>query len=310
MSFDTRLLSGLGALAAVVDSGSFVRAAEPLGMTDSGVSRAVSRLEARVGIRLLDRTTRSLRLTDEGARFYERVAPLLEEIQEAAAMAGGASISARGRLRVDVDAFLGQTLIAPRLPEFFAAHPGLSVELETRRSVGDLVADGIDLGLRFGPPTTASMVSRKLLDTRVLTVASPDYLRRHARPTVPEDLSGHACIMFRDPIGGHPFEWEFHRGTQVVPVAVGGPLMVGDVGTMIQACLAGAGIAQMLHLFVAEHVESGRLVELFPEWRDETFPLHAVLPSRNFVPAKIRVFLDFVLGILADGGPRITDPRT
>ncbi|GEP09065.1 LysR family transcriptional regulator [Methylobacterium gnaphalii] len=298
--FDTRLLSGVGVLSAVIDSGSFVRAAETLGMSDSGVSRAVSRLEARIGIRLLDRTTRSLRLTDEGARFYERVAPLLAGIEEAATEAAGASAAIRGRLRVDVDAFLGRTIIAPRLPDFLAAHPGLSVELTTRQSIGDLVSDGIDLGLRFGTPTAASTVSRKLLDTHVLTVASPAYLGRRGRPAQPSDLTAHACIMFRDPASGRPFEWEFHREGEVVPVPVGGPLTIGEIGTMLEACLAGVGIAQMLGIGIADHLAAGRLVNLFPDWGDETFPLHAVLPSRHFAPAKTRAFLDFVAGLLAD----------
>lgn len=183
-------------LAAVVEGRSFVRAAETLGMSDSGVSRAVARLEARLGIRLFDRTTRSLRLTEEGARFHAEVAPLLDALGEAAAAASGAGTAVRGRLRVDVDPFFARLVLAPRLPAFLKRHPYLELDLVTRERSGDLVPGGIDVALRFGPPSTASAVSRHLLDTRVLTVASPIYLERHGRPAAPTALSGHRCIQF------------------------------------------------------------------------------------------------------------------
>lgn len=295
MTFDTRLISGLGVLSAVVESGSFVRAAEMLGMSDSGVSRAVARLEARLGVRLLSRTTRSVHLTDEGMRFYEQVSPLLSQIEDAATSASGTAEAVRGRLRVDIDPYFARLVLAPALPALVALYPELEIELLTREKTGDLVADGIDLALRFGPPPVSSMISRKLLDTRILTVASPAYLERHGRPVKPQELAAHACIQFRDPITGRPFNWEFHRGKQVLPANTQGSLILTDVGTMLNACLAGAGIAQVMALGIADLMREGRLIELFPDWPDEAFPLHAVYPSRRYVPAKVRAFISFCL---------------
>ena len=152
MPFDGRLLSGAGVLAAVVEGGSFVRAGEALGLTPSGVSRAVARLEARVGVRLLDRTPRAVALTDEGRRFHARVVPLLAGLEEAAADAAGAAAAARGRLRVNVDPWVARLVLAPRLSAFLAAHPALSLELVVRDALGELVAEGFDFAIRFGEP--------------------------------------------------------------------------------------------------------------------------------------------------------------
>jgi DNA-binding transcriptional LysR family regulator len=282
-------------LAAVVEGGSFVKAAEALGLSASGVSRAVARLETRVGVRLLDRTTRALHLTDEGRRFYGQVAPLLEGIEEAATQASGSAATVRGRLRMNVDPFFSRLVLAPRLADFLARYPDLEVEMITRDEMGDLVADGIDVAVRFGPQPTSSLVVRRLLETRILTVAAPSYIERHGRPSSPEDLVNHACIQFRDPRTGRPFEWEFHRKRQIIPIATNGKLTVSDVGTMLGACLAGAGIAQVMALGVQDLLDQGRLVDLFPDWPDEIFPLNAVHPSRRHPPAKVRAFIEFCI---------------
>lgn len=293
MPFDARLLSGVGVLAAVVSAGSFARAAEALGVSASGVSRAITRLEARIGTRLLDRTTRSLRLTDDGRRFYEQVGPLLTEIEDAARAAAGAREAVRGRLRVNVDPFFSHLILAPRLADFLDRHPNLQLEVFTRDGVGDLVAEGIDVAVRFGPPAVPSLIARLLLETSILTVASPAYLARHGRPATPADLAAHSCIQFRDPATGRPFEWEFRRDGAVLPVATTGALLVTDAGTMLGACLAGAGIAQVMALGVQDMLRDGRLIELFPDWPDEKFPLYALHPSRHNPPAKVRAFIAF-----------------
>jgi DNA-binding transcriptional LysR family regulator len=298
MAFDGRLLAGVSVLSAVIEGGNFVRAGLALGLSPSGVSRAIARLEGRVGIRLLDRTTRSVTLTDEGSRFYEEVSPLLAGIEEAATVASGSSVIARGRLRVDIDPFFARLMLAGHLGEFLERHPELSLELTTREHLGDLVADGIDLTMRFGEPQPSSSIARKLIETRILTVAAPSYLSRHGRPKHPSDLNAHACIQFRDPVTQQPFAWEFHRGREVLPVKTTGRLLVADVGTMLGECLAGAGVAQVMALGVQDLLDEGRLVELFPDWPGELFPLYALHPSRHHPPAKVRAFIEFVLQAL------------
>src|SRR6202042_2040283 len=196
MAFDGKLLSGVTVLIAVVEAGTIARAAEALGLSPSGVSRALSRLEQRVGARLLARTTRSLSLTDEGRRFYEQVGPHLSGIEEAAIEASGSAAKVRGRLRVNVDPFFSRVVLARHLAAFLTRYPELSLELIMRDSVGDLVADGFDLALRFGEPPVGSFVARKLIETRVLTVASPAYIKIHGRPRHPKDVEEAVCIDF------------------------------------------------------------------------------------------------------------------
>jgi DNA-binding transcriptional LysR family regulator len=294
MTADTRILGGVSTLVAVVESGSFVRAAEALGVTQSAVSRAVSRLETRLGIRLLHRTTRSVKLTAEGQRFYEEIAPMLSGIRDAVTSATGAAAVVSGRLRVNIDPFVSRLLLAPQIGSFLNRYPELSLELITRDSLGDLIGEGFDVAVRFGDPPTSSLVVRKVLETRILTVAAPRYIERHGRPTKPSELSRHHCIQFRNPGTGQPFEWEFHQGRKIVPVKTSGRLLLTDVGTMLGACIAGAGIAQVMALGIQDLLDGGQLVELFPDWPNEKFPLFALYPSRTLPPAKLRAFLDFV----------------
>ncbi|MEY9524026.1 DNA-binding transcriptional LysR family regulator [Bradyrhizobium japonicum] len=293
MPFDSRLLAGISVLACVAESGSFTRAGEILGLTASGVSRSLSRLEERIGVRLLDRSTRSLRLTNEGARLYELAAPHLSGIEEAANLTSGAVGQVHGALRASVNSIFARNVLASHLPEFAARYPGLKLILVQQPDAGDLVSEGVDVAIRFGPQPDSTMSSRLLLETRVLTVASPAYLAAKSRPKVPTDLTTHECIQFVDPQRGRPFEWEFRRSSQTIMVKTSGRFTFTDVDTMVAACLAGVGIAQVLAFGVESHLATGALVELFPDWPDETFPLYAIRPSRRLPPAKVEAFLAF-----------------
>ena len=299
MRYDDRILSGVTVMMAVVDGGSIVRAAEALRLSPSGVSRAIARLESRVGVRLLDRTTRSMSLTDEGRRFYERLGPLLDGIEEAVVEASGSASIVRGRLRVNVDPFFSRIVLAGRVTNFLERHPEVRLELIMRDAVGDLVADGFDLALRFGEPPSTTFVVRKLIETRILTVASPAYIAARGRPKHPSEVVDHACIDFYDAAHGRPFDWEFRKGKQVLPVKVKSRLLVSDVGAMLGACEAGAGIAQIMQLGTQHLLDEGRLIELFPEWCGELFPLYALYASRNQLAAKVRAFIDFCLETIA-----------
>ena len=293
MSLDGRLLAGVTVFSTVVECGSFARAGEALGISASGVSHAIARLETRVGVRLIERTTRVMCVTEEGRRFYDRVRPSLEEIEDAAADALVSTVKVRGRLKVNVDPYISRMLLAGRLGTFLDAYPDLALELITREQVGDLVADGIDVAVHFGQPKATSLIARKLADGGLVTVASPAYLARCACPETPGDLKNHACIDLRDPLTGRPIVWAFRRQGEILRVSGISRLLVGDVGTMITECLAGTGIAQMITIGAKEYLDTGQLVDLFPDWRDETFPLYAFYPSRRQPPAKVRAFVDF-----------------
>jgi DNA-binding transcriptional LysR family regulator len=299
MPYDGRLLSGVTVLMAVVEAGSMARAAQALGLTSSGVGRAIARLEKRVGVRLLERTTRTMTLTDEGRRFYEEVGPHLDGIEQAAMTAAGAAGVVRGRLRVNVDPFFSRIVLAAQVVTFLNRHPDVRVELIMRDHVGDLVADGFDLAMRFGEPPSGSLVARKLIETRILTVAAPDFVARYGRPKHPSEVAGLPCIDFYDAANARPYGWEFRRGREVVPVSPASRLMVSDVGAMLSACEAGVGIAQIMQLGSKELLAEGRLVELFPDWSGEVFPLYALYPSRQLRAAKVRTFIEFAVDLLS-----------
>jgi DNA-binding transcriptional LysR family regulator len=297
--FNERILNGISVFAAIVDAGTFAAAGDRLGMSQPGVSRAIARLEGRLKIRLFDRTTRTVSLTDDGRRFFEHVMPHLAGLEEAAATASGGATAVRGRLRVNVDPIFSRLLLGPRLEAFLHAHPELELELLTRDRLGDMIADGFDLAVRFGEPRNSSLVARKLLDTPVRTVAAPSYLDRHGRPATPQALAtdAHTCIEFRDPETGRPYAWEFHRKKKQIVVETRGKLTLNDPGTMLSACLSGYGVAQILVLGHEHLIEEGQLIDLFPDWPDERFPLYAFHPSRHHPPAKTRAFLDLVIAL-------------
>lgn len=293
MVFDTRLLSGVGVMAAVVEAGNFVRAAEILGLTASGVSRSVARLESRVGVRLFDRNPRGVSLTEEGMRFYARVTPLLAGLDEAASEAAGAASEVSGRLRVSVDPWFARVVLAAGLQRLLTRHPLLSLDFSTSNYREEMMM-GVDVAVRFGPPDASALIARKILETRIVTVAAPAYLARCGEPETPHDLVHHEAILFRDPQTGLPFPWEFDRGGEIVEVKVSGRLVLDDPSVAVTACVAGQGVFQMLATGLKPFLASGELVAILREWSDERYPLYAYYPSRHLSPAKVAAFLDFI----------------
>jgi len=297
---DGGLVGDLLILAAVAEFRSFGRAASRLGKTQPAVSRAIQRLEDRLRAKLVHRTSRHVEVADAGHELLSKVLPLLQGIEEATVDASGQASAVKGTLRVACDAVFARLVLAPELTQFLKDHPALQLKLETRNDLSDLVSDGFDLAIRFGPPSASTLVCRRLYSPRVLTVAAPSYLAQRGRPRTPKDLvdDGHECIQAVDPATGKPFDWEFWRGDEKVKVAVSGNLTVTDAGTKIGACLAGYGIAQVIDLGIDAHVRAGTLVPVLADWPDETFPLYVYYPSRNHVPAKVRAFIDFVVGMM------------
>jgi DNA-binding transcriptional LysR family regulator len=293
VSFDARILTGVGVLAAVTEAGNFARAAETLGLTPSGVSRAIARLEARVGVRLFDRTPRSVTLTEEGRRFHARVMPLLAGIDEAATEVTGAAAAVSGKLRLNIDPWFARIVLAPNLPRFLEQHPLLSLDMIVSNHREEMMG-GMDLAVRFGPAEGASLIARKLLETRVSTYAAPAYLKRNGVPGTPHELLHHETILFRDPQTGRPFTWGFSRDGETFDVDVRGRFTTDDPTTAIEACIAGQGIFQGLELGIGRWIERGELVQILADWSDETYPLYAYRASRHLPPAKVRAFLDFV----------------
>ncbi len=198
---------------------------------------------------------------------------------------------------MNVDGGIGQFVLTPRLQPFLAQHPDLSVEIAVRDRMGDLVREGFDASIRFGLPEPSALKSRLLMRTRVLTCASPAYVARYGMPRRPSDIEKHQCVLMRNPSTGSHFGWEFVRGKKVVPVNVSGQLMVNESGSLLAACLGGQGIAQVLELYTRDFLADGRLVQVLPEWAEETYPLYAYHHSAQLMSAKVRAFLEFVVAL-------------
>ena len=305
MAFDTRLLANLDVLAAVVQAGNFARAGKLLGLSQPAVSRAVQRLEERLGLRLFERSARATRLTEEGSRFCAEVLPALQRIEEVVEHTTRSSCQVRGRLRVNVEPAFGRLALAARLGSFLQTHPGLSLELIARGRLGDLVANGFDAAIRFGRQEPSHLAACKLLEVRVVTCAAPEYLQKRGHPRTPTDLikQRHECLLFTNSATGLPFTWDFVRGNRrLSALPVTGRLQVNDAHTYREACLAGLGVAQFLHLGIEPLLKTGKLVDLFADWPDEYFPLCAYYPSRQFVPAKLQALLTFLQALPQEAG--------
>jgi len=294
MSFDARLLSGIGVMIAVVDRGGFARAGDELGLTPSGVSCAIARLEAQLGVRLFHRTPRLVELTEEGRRFHAEVSPLLAAIQDAAEGAGAAAVNVRGRLKVNTDPWFARVILAPRLPELLRLHPELQLEFVVSNHREEMMHGGVDVAVRFGSPPDSAMIARKLLETRVVTCAAAAYLARRGIPQSPADVVQHDVLLFRDPETGRPFPWEFHRAGETVTTRVKGRVVIDDPSAALAACEAGGGLFQSFESGLAPWLSDGRLAQVLTDWAEERFPLYALYPSRRQTPAKVRAFLDFV----------------
>jgi DNA-binding transcriptional LysR family regulator len=305
MRFDEQTLSDSHVFVSVVRCGSFASAARSLDLSQSVASRAVARLEKRLGVRVLNRTTRSVSLTEDGRALFERLEPLLQGFQDAFTSAAEERSRVRGRLRIKLHPTLAHVIEGKRLRAFLESYPELSVEFISSDKLGDLVGEGMDIALCVGELPSSSLIAKKLLDTRVITVAAPDYLSKHTKVAQPIDLlnSDHSLIDYRNPETGRTFQWEYHRGRKVIRIATPGRLIVSDIVNLHGICVAGWGIAQVLEVAVKPMLQTGALIELLPEWGDERFPIYAIYPSRNYIPPKARVFLDFVSSAMSKGTP-------
>jgi DNA-binding transcriptional LysR family regulator len=302
MPLDTRFLTELGVMSAVVDAGSFVRAGEALGLSQPAVSRAVQRIERHLNVRLFERSSHAVSLTDEGRRFYQATLPALAQLQTAVEGIQGSAKAVRGRLRVNVDATFARLVLSTQIGTFLREHPDVSVEIDVMEGLGDMVVEGYDVALRFGHPEASTLIARKLAEVPVVTCASAGYLKQHGRPKTPSQIAtdGHECILFRDPATQRAFPWEFHQGKRKVAVPVLGRLLVNDGQTLVSACRAGLGIAQMFAWGIEDDLKRKRLVNLFPEWSDERWPLYAFYISSTHLPAKVRAFVDFIVSLRAN----------
>lgn len=278
--------------ATVVDAGSFVGAADALGLSKGAVSRHVNELESRLGVRLLHRTTRRLSLTAEGEVFLGRCRDLLSSLDEAEAEITSSSDTARGLLRVNAPVTFGIRRLAPLWGVFRDCHPQVRLDITLADRIVDLVEEGYDLAIRIGTLSSSSLVSRRLTVTRLILCASPEYLAVHGTPAQPEELAGHAAIGYSYWSGGD--EWRLEGPKGPVTVRINTCIQCNNGDTCRAAALAGQGIILQPDFVVGDDVEAGTLVELMPEYRAGELGVHAVYPSRRHIAPKVRALIAFL----------------
>lgn len=289
------LLHGLVAFRRAAEAPSFTAAAAHLGVTTAALSQTIKRLEERLGIRLFDRTTRSVRLTDAGRAYLARCRPALAEIAAATEDLVITSQAPGGLLRLTLPHLAGPLLIEPHLPAFFERYPNVRVELAFDDRLVNIVEEGFDAGIRIGEMVERDMVALPLTrDLRLVVVAAPAYLERHGQPRTPRDLLRHNCISFRFPSSGRLYKWELMERGREVECDVSGSLIVNDGETMCRAAIAGIGLAHLIEDIAKPHLARGALVPVLePYWL--TFPgFYFYYPRREHLPVKMRLFLEFL----------------
>ncbi|MEM6402110.1 MAG: LysR substrate-binding domain-containing protein [Cyanobacteria bacterium P01_D01_bin.116] len=288
-------LSVLQIFVEVMRHGSFAAVARERNIDPSSVSRTVAGLESELGIRLFQRTTRKLSPTEAGMTYFERVEPLIEEMQEAADIAKDISGNPKGTIRVTASVSFGLKCIVPLLPKFEAKYPELTVDLLLTDSVVDLFTERIDIAIRLGQLTDSTLIMQKLMETRYCVCASPDYLKRYGQPQIPKDIEQHNCLLF--PLTGFKTRWIFKdKAGNIQEIPVGGNTIISNAIALQQCAVSGMGLTLLPHWLIDEDIHDGKLIKLFPDYQvtatDFNTAAWLLYPSRAYIPLKVRVFVE------------------
>lgn len=285
----------LKAFVAVAERGSFARAAEHLGVSPPTLSQTILGLEARLGVRLLNRTTRSVAVTDAGSRLMERLVPIFASLDDALEELDAFRDKPAGVLRICAAPMAVAHLIQPMLGAFQEAYPDIVLDLTSDERMDDIVARGFDAGIRLGEQVDKDMIAVRLgPDLRQIAVAAPSYLERHGVPRTPEDLRRHRCINWRRDGESGVYQWEFAKDGVWFTVPVKGGLIVNDCAVALQAAIDGLGVTVWTEPWMRVHLDAGRLVPLLEDWSPPFPGFHLFHPSRRQVPAKLRAFIDVI----------------
>ncbi|WP_233671865.1 LysR family transcriptional regulator [Pectobacterium punjabense] len=285
------------AFLAAVEHGGFTAASKALARDGSILSRRVTALEKRLGVRLMERTTRRLALTEAGEVFHQRMLIALRTLQEIEQDTSAAAVGVRGTLRIALPATFGRIWVAPILPAFLAAYPELVVETAFEDRYVDLVAESFDVAVRIGTLADSRLVARRLAPSQRILCASPAYLQAHGTPSHPADLTKHACLGFSR-LASHPI-WHLRDGDKATAIRIAGPLVTDDAQSLVQAAVSDSGIAMVSDWLAGPELSSGRLVPVLSEHPVESSEtIYLVHPSARLVPAKTRAFIDWIVGTL------------
>jgi DNA-binding transcriptional LysR family regulator len=279
----------------VMRQGSFAAVARERNIDPSSVSRTIAGLESEIGVRLFQRTTRQLAPTEAGITYFQRVEPLVEEMQQAIIAAKDISGQPKGTLRVTASVSFGLKCIVPLLPKFEAMYPELTVELLLTDAVVDLFAERIDVAVRLGQLADSTLIAQQLMRTRYLVCASPNYLQQWGQPKTPSDVEQHNCLLF--PLAGFRTRWIFKdKDADIKEISVRGRTIISNALALQQCARAGMGLALLPHWLIHEDVRDGKLLNLFPDYEvtatDFNTAAWLVYPSRAYIPLKVRIFTD------------------
>jgi len=277
----------------VVEAKNFSAVARETNMSQSTVSKHIAALEERLGTKLLNRSTRSLKLTEAGKEYYHHCIRILNDFQEAEASVGKGKIKPTGTLRISTSAAFGRICILPHLSEFFRIYPDINVDLLFDDDYVDLVKEGIDLAIRIGPLEDSTLIARKIGTTPRIVVASPDYLVKHGRPKKPADLVKHECLFYS--LQKTPDLWYFNstqKGDE--SVRVNGRLKASSPDAISDATMEGLGISVVCEWYVRDYIKQGHLKVILPDYRPTAYDIHAVYPERKFVPQKVKRMIEFL----------------
>jgi LysR family transcriptional regulator for bpeEF and oprC len=285
-------LHGVLVFLSVVETRSFSETARGLGVSTSAVSAAILRLEQKLAVRLLNRTTRHVSPTSEGLEFYQRCKPIIADLDHAEASVSRGGRLPSGRLRIGMPAALGRIWVIPRLSAFTQAFPSVSLEIVTGDFFTASDREGLDATIQVGELPSSRMMVRKLVSVDYLICGAPRYLAVRGRPQRPADLENHVCLGYRRPRNGHIRNWQFARGEMIEPT---GALTFNSGEALIAAAVAGLGLAQVAEYYARPELESGALVELFSEYRAHAYDISIVFRQRKSIAPRLRVFVDFLV---------------
>lgn len=284
--------------ARVVDSSSFTRAADTLGLPRSSVSAAVQELEARVGARLLHRTTRKVSPTQDGAAFYDRCLRVIADVEETENLFRQTAALPSGRLRVDVPGRIGRLIVAPALPDFLEAYPQIDIELGVTDRAVDLIEESVDCALRVGPLADSGMIARPIGKLPLINVASPAYLKQYGVPQTMRDLANHRAVNYASPSTGRVEDWEWLDEDTLRSMTLPGRVTVNSAEAYIACCLAGLGLIQIPAYDVKHHLAAGELVEVLPHHRANPMPMTLIYPHRQHLSRRLQVFANWLETLL------------
>lgn len=292
--------SAMQAFVRVVEAGTFTKAADSIGMPKATVTRLIQTLEKELDTKLLNRTTRRVTVTADGAAYYERAGRLLSDMEELESSMSRAKASPRGRLKVDVPGSLGTAVIIPALPDFYARYPDIQIELGVSDRPIDIIAENVDCVIRAGEITDQSLVARRIGEFYLMACASPAYLKRHGVPQHPRELErAHKLIRYFSARDGKLYTGQLHKDGEMVDLDHYHQLSVNDSNAGVAAALAGLGILQTLTFLVQDHISSGVLEPVFNGWCSEAKPIHVVYPPNRHLSNKVRVFVDWIAELFA-----------